>query len=218
MGKKKKNRRIKISRAFGSAHDDESETEVEVANEEDNMTAVAKSDDSIEELEGSEVVEALKAEVQENHEKYLRALADFENFKRHATKQRADLLKYQGEAIFLSLLDIVDNFERALDAKQSDAEQLRAGLEIIYNQLVELMSRHEVRGDSAVGQKFDPQMHEALSIAPTSEVEPGVVLDQLKKAYFYKDKLLRPAQVVVAAEPASKETEEQAEDSRTSEQ
>jgi molecular chaperone GrpE len=158
------------------------------------------------EASGDEIVkelrlecEALRQEAKDNYEKYLRSLADFDNFKRRSLKDRSDLLKYQGESIFTDMLEVVDNFERALGSEDSEPPQFREGIELIHRQLVEVLSKYDVRGETSVGELFDPTKHSALSQIPVSDAEPGTVLSELKKAYFYKDKLIRVAEVTVAA-------------------
>ncbi|MCB0338695.1 MAG: nucleotide exchange factor GrpE [Bdellovibrionales bacterium] len=136
-----------------------------------------------------------------NHEKYLRALADFENYKRRAIKERSELVKYQGERIFQDLLEMVDNFERALQSADSDPGQLKTGLEMVYKSLIDVFTKYEVRAESAVGENFDPNKHSALGQVVVDDTSPGTIVSELKKAYFYKDKLIRVAEVVVAKEP-----------------
>ncbi len=156
----------------------------------------------------------LKAEIEENRDKYLRALAEFENYKKRALKERSELLKYQGERIIFDLLEVLDNLEWALSHPTADAEKLKAGLELIHKLFVDVLGRWEIRASSAVGKDFDPVQHQAISKVAVDDSKPGTVLSELKKAYYYKDKLLRPGDVVVAvgkeaaAESASAATEE----------
>ena len=158
----------------------------------------------------------LKAEALESHEKYLRTLADLENFKRRAMKERSDLLRYEGEKILLELLEVVDNFERALQNIDADPTQVKNGVELIYRGLLGILDRFGVRPKPAIGKPFDPNEHNALSRQEVGDgVEAGLVMHELKKAYFYKDKLLRPAEVVVgvAAEVQNGEDTEGKEES-----
>ena len=136
----------------------------------------------------------------ESHEKYLRALADFDNFKKQKIKERSDMLKYQGEAIFTDLLEVVDNFERALQSADSHPEQFKSGVQLISKMLGDILAKHGVLAESAIGEKFEPLKHHALSQTYSPDASPGSVIEELKKAYFYKDKLIRIADVVVAAE------------------
>lgn len=161
-----------------------------------------------EELERARELNArLEAEVAEAKDKYLRALAEIENYKKRVQRERSELLKYQGEALLLDILPAVDNFELALQHKDADADKLRAGIELIHKMLVDGLQKWGVRPESALGKPFNPQIHSALSRVAVDDAPPGTVVNELRKAYFYKDKLLRPAEVVVsAARDASAET------------
>lgn len=144
-----------------------------------------------------------ESSLKEAQEKYLRALADFENFKKRSMKERSDLLKYQGERVFIDLLEVVDNLDRALEAANSyelteDGKKLREGVELIQRMFLQVLKKWEVRGEGAVGDPFDPQKHEAISQMPSAEFAPGMVMNELEKTYFYKEKLIRPGKVVVA--------------------
>ncbi len=142
---------------------------------------------------------SLEKELRDTQEKYLRSLADFENHRKRALKERSELVKYQGEAIFRDLLEVVDNFDLALSHLDCDAQQMRKGIEMIHQMFSAFLSKWEVKGVSSVGQNFDPSAQNAISTAPAVEgLEPGQVVAELKKAYFYKDKLIRPGDVIVA--------------------
>lgn len=143
----------------------------------------------------------LQAEVAENKDKHLRALAEFENFKRRSQKERSEIIKYQGERIIADLLDVLDNLEWALSHSSAEPDKLKAGIELIHKMFVDVLGRWEIRGESAVGKDFDPTNHQALSKVYVEGTSPGKIVSEFKKAYFYKDKLLRPGNVVVAAEP-----------------
>lgn len=145
-------------------------------------------------------LEAALREAGDFKDKYLRALAEFENYKKHTLKERSELLKYQGERIFVDLLEVLDNLELALLHAQADPAKLRSGLELIHKQFVDVLSKWEVRAESAVGKQFDPARHSAISRAEVDHASPGSVISELKKPYLYKDKLLRFGEVVVAAE------------------
>ncbi len=159
-----------------------------------------------------------ESSLKEAQEKYLRALADFENFKKRSMKERSDLLKYQGERVFIDLLEVVDNLDRALEAANSyeltqDGQKLREGVELIQRMFLQVLKKWEVRGEGAVGEPFDPQKHEAISQMPSAEFAPGVVMNELEKTYFYKDKLVRPGKVVVAMAAPTEGTESSSEKS-----
>lgn len=142
----------------------------------------------------------LQAELAEYKDKYLRTLAEVENVRKRATKERSELLRYQGEAAFKDLLEVVDDLERALAAGGS-AEVVVKGVEMIRSKFLTVLGKWEIRALEAKDKEFDPTFHEALSKVPTNDSKPGVVLQELRRGYMYRDRLLRPAQVIISAEP-----------------
>lgn len=144
-------------------------------------------------------MEKLESEIKEYKDKYLRALAELENYKKRALRDRSELLKYQGDSIFLDFLPVLDSLELALQHSEAEPEKLKSGVALIHKMFLDVLSKWQVRGESAIGKGFDPQIHSALSTVPTADTAPGTVINELRKAFFYKDKLLRPAEVVVAA-------------------
>jgi molecular chaperone GrpE len=144
-------------------------------------------------------IEALKAEVADLKDKYLRALAESKNTVMRAQKDRTELLKYEGEKIFRDIVEVADNLERALSHSGEDAAKIKDGLSIVNKQLLDTLSKWGVVAEDSKGKPFSPERHFALSKVVTTEQAPGTIVDQLVKPYFYKDKLLRPGQVVVAA-------------------
>lgn len=134
---------------------------------------------------------------------YLRA--EFDNYKKHALKERSDLLKFGSERVVRDLLDVMDNFERALQAKPAvDAtaeamlQTMHQGLELIAKEFKEVMTKHGVQEVPSQGMPFDPTVHEALSSEPSSTVPEGHIARVFKKPYKLYDKLVRVGQVVVA--------------------
>ena len=148
----------------------------------------------------------LENEVKENYDKYLRAMAELENFKKRAVRERAEILKYSGENLARDLLEIADNFQRAFAQNLPDGnEEFLKGFRLIYDRLMAILEQHQIRGESALGGMFDPNKHQALASVQTSDHPPGTIIEEFKRAYFLKDKLLRPAQVVVTAAQADAE-------------
>ncbi|MCB0330509.1 MAG: nucleotide exchange factor GrpE [Bdellovibrionales bacterium] len=170
------------------------------------------ADDSAQGSSGNSEPGASTEQVRELQEKYLRALADFDNYKKRAVKERSDLLKYQGERVFIDLLEVIDNFDRALEASSNyelseDGKQLQEGISLIHRQFLQVLEKWQVKGESALGEPFDPNKHEAISQMPSDDFPSGSVMNELEKAFYYKDKLLRPAKVVVATGPAAAKAE-----------
>ncbi|WKZ57387.1 MAG: nucleotide exchange factor GrpE [Bdellovibrionota bacterium] len=168
----------------------------------------------------------LEQQLSTEHDNYLRALAELENYRRRAMKERSELLKYQGERVFADLIEVVDNFELALkhaeaaESDQSKAVEFRKGVELIHKMFLDILARWEVRAESGVGKEFDPARYEAISKVAVDDAKPGTIVNELKKAYLYKDKLLRVGSVVVAAareesNPAEEKAAETAEPEST---
>ena len=139
-----------------------------------------------------------RAETKENYDKYLRALAELENYKKRVVKERSELLKYQGDRIFVDILDVVDDLDRAMDHLDADPQQLKSGIELIHKRFIDVLSKWDVRGETAVGKEFNPTFQSAISKIKSPNVAPGTIVGELKKTYFYKDKLIRHGEVVVA--------------------
>ena len=140
--------------------------------------------------------ETLEVQLIEAQDRYLRLAADFENFKRRALKEQSEVLKYQGEKIVVDMLEVLDNLELALTHSSASQETLKTGLEMVLKLFIEKLNKWQIRGESSVGAKFDPQKHAAISRVPGAE--SGVIVGELKKPYYYKDKLIRCGEVIVA--------------------
>ena len=144
--------------------------------------------------------EALAKELAETKDRYIRLMADFENFKKRTLKEQSELLKYQGERLVVDLLEVLDNLELALAHSSAEYDKLKAGLDMVHKMFVESLGRWEIRGEASMGKDFDPHKHSAISRVPGNSAKPGTIVGELKKPYFYKDKLIRVGEVVVATE------------------
>src|SRR5215203_1022686 len=152
-----------------------------------------------------EQLEELKqraAKADENWERLLRSTADFDNFKKRASREKQDAIKYANEGLLQKLIPVLDNFDMAQSAAQTAAteavQSLQTGVTMIYQQFKNLLAEAGVEEIDATGQKFDPNLHEAVSQKETDEMAEGQVVQQLRKGYKLRDRLLRPASVVVA--------------------
>jgi Molecular chaperone GrpE (heat shock protein) len=153
--------------------------------------------------DASSEIQKLQEQADKFKNEYLYLRAEFENYKRNAIKERADLLKFGPERLVRDLLEVADNFERALST-QVTPETLgtfKQGVEMTAADLKNLLQRHNVVEVPTEGAAFDPSIHEALSSEPTDAVAPGHISKVFKKAYKLHDKVIRPAQVVVARKP-----------------
>ena len=173
-----------------------------LVDDESELSADEESEVSSRDSSSMEVVNRLKAELQELSDKHLRLLAEFDNYKKRALKERSELLKYQGEGLLRDILEVVDNLERAVQFSDADPSNIKSGLELTLKSFIETLSRWDVRSESTVGKPFDPNIQSALSRVPGQDVDIETVIEELKKPYFYKDKLLRAGEAVVAAPAA----------------
>ncbi|GAW28057.1 MAG: nucleotide exchange factor GrpE [Bacillota bacterium] len=142
-------------------------------------------------------INQLEQQLAEEKNARLRALADLENFRRRARQEREELLKYEAEGLITALLPVIDNFERALAATGEEG-QLRQGVEMIYRQLMEVLTRAGLTPMECQGQEFDPHLHQAVMQVPTEEQPENTIVDVYQKGYYLKDKVIRPAMVTVA--------------------
>jgi len=148
---------------------------------------------------------AAAAELAELKDRHLRLAADFENFRRRTLKERQDLLNYSNENLVKELLPIVDNLERAVgharkEEQRSDSDNLLQGVELTYRSLQQILARIGVVEIAALGQPFDPQIHEAVRRVPSADKPANTVVEIYQKGYMLKDRMLRPAMVAVATE------------------
>jgi molecular chaperone GrpE len=159
-------------------------------------------------LEQFQELQTKAAKADENWEKYVRAVADLDNYKKRAARERSDAIKYANEALIEKLLPIVDNFEAALAAANApqggsgaNIDSLKMGINMIYTQLKSFLTDSGVEEIDAAGKPFDPNLHEAVSQQATEDAPEGQVVQQMRKGYRYRDRLIRPAMVVVAKKP-----------------
>ena len=148
----------------------------------------------------SEKAAALEQEIEKLKKDRAYLMADFDNFRKHAIRERSDLQKYSGERLAVELLNVIDNFERALavEVTVENVASFRQGIQLIMAELKSTFEKFEIREVESVGLAFDPRVHEAVASEETSNVPAGHVARVFRKAYKYHDKILRPAQVVVA--------------------
>lgn len=138
---------------------------------------------------------------------YLYLRADFDNYKKASIRERSELAKYGAERVVVDLLDLLDNFDRALSLELTPENMgsFKEGMTLTRNEFQKILSKFGVSAVDCEGQPFDPTVHEALSSEATDSVPPGHITKVFKKAYKLHDKLIRPAQVIVAKEAAQKE-------------
>jgi molecular chaperone GrpE len=155
-----------------------------------------------------EELKARATKADEYWDRLLRTTADFDNFKKRAARERQDAIKFANESLMQRLITILDNFEMAQAASQARAadslKSLQEGIAMIYQQLRNALTEAGLEELDASGKPFDPNFHEAVSQQESVEVPEGHVLQQLRKGYKLRERLLRPASVIVARTPATK--------------
>ncbi|MCU0786140.1 MAG: nucleotide exchange factor GrpE [Verrucomicrobia bacterium] len=153
-----------------------------------------------------EELKARAAQADDFWDRLLRATADFENFKKRAARERQDAVKYASEALIQKLISVLDNFDMAQAAAQSGPAQgtqsLQAGIAMIQQQFKSVLAEAGVEEVDATGKPFNPNLHEAVSQQETADIPEGHVIQQLRKGYKLRERLLRPATVIVAKTPA----------------
>ncbi|MES2768456.1 MAG: nucleotide exchange factor GrpE [Bdellovibrionota bacterium] len=172
----------------------------EEVNEEQKLSEQMKKDDPASEL---------KAQNEKLLNDMLYLKADFENYKKRMIKERSDVMKYGSENLIVSLLDLLDNFERAMSMEitPENVKSFSDGINMISSEFKNVLNRFGVTEVKALGQNFDPSHHEAMGTEPTDEYKPGTISKVFTKPYKLHDRLIRPGKVIIAQE-AKQETNE----------
>lgn len=150
---------------------------------------------------------AKAAKAEENWDKYVRAYADLENYRKRTARELQDVRRYANEDLLGRLIPVLDNLDAALsatgNAETASFESLKSGLGMVYSQFKGVLREAGLEEIDAAGKTFDPSLHEAVSQRETADVPEGQVVQQLRKGYKLKDRLIRPATVIVARKPAA---------------
>jgi molecular chaperone GrpE len=178
------------------AESDEAKTVEEVKEEEPEC----------EEKTVDELIIEKEARINELEDRNLRLAAEFENFRKRSARQYQDIIKNANADIISRILEVVDNFERALEAAKdnSECEALLAGAEMINQQLVDILKKEGLNVIPAVGEPFDPNLHEAMMQTPSDEFDEGIIISEMTRGYKLHDKVLRFSKVVVSSGPTEK--------------
>ena len=153
----------------------------------------------VKELEAK--IEELNIEKAELNDKFLRLYSEFENYRKRVTQEKIDLINTASEKVIVNLLPVIDDYERAIAAneKVDDINSIKDGFTLIYNKLLQLLKRFDVKEIDAIGKDFDTDFHEAVTRFPAQkEEDKGKVIDVTEKGYMLKDKVIRFSKVVVA--------------------
>src|ERR1700746_3879990 len=173
--------------------------------EEMNSSAQAKQPSAAvgSDADPEDALAGLQADLDRFRDLALRSQADFENFRKRAAREKADAVKYANSSLLQRLVSILDNFELGLAAAKTESEQspIHSGRVLFQKQLNDLLEENGLQTIEAEGKKFDPNLHEAIAHEPSGSAE-GTVIRQGRRGYRFKDRLLRPARVVVSSGPA----------------
>jgi molecular chaperone GrpE len=146
----------------------------------------------------SSEIERLKGELRHEHEMYLRALADFDNYRRRVERDRASAARSGQREILVSLLEVLDSFDLALRHGSNVPSSVSEGLQALHRKFLGLLEAHGVTPLKTLGETFDPQLHEAVGSAESDQYAPGAVAEEVQRGYRWGEELLRPARVRVA--------------------
>ena len=145
-------------------------------------------------------LEATQEALEKEKKEYLFLMAEFDNYRKRVTKEKAEIIKNGAEKVLAGLLPIVDDFERGLKAtaNSDNADSVREGMELIYNKLIKFLESNGVKAMDSTGKDFDAELHEAIASIPApSEDLKGKVIDTTQTGYTINDKVLRHAKVAV---------------------
>ena len=150
------------------------------------------------EADGPAELEAARAEAAANYDRYVRAVAELDNYRKRTVRMRAEARDETLRDVLLQVAPILDNLRRALRQETQEAELLQQGVELICGQFNDVLKGYGLAEIEAVGQPFDPEVHEALAEVPDDEHAPGTVIEEMEKGYKLNDKVVRYARVVVS--------------------
>jgi molecular chaperone GrpE len=153
-----------------------------------------------EKLETEDELEGLRTEIQEQKDKYLRLFAEFDNFKRRNAKERIELIQTAGKEVIVSLLDVLDDCDRAEKQLQQsrNIDEVREGVQLVFNKLRSVLQSRGLRPMESIHTEFDVEKHEAISEIPAPSPDlKGKVLDEVIRGYYLNDKIIRFAKVIV---------------------
>jgi molecular chaperone GrpE len=158
--------------------------------------------------DGDDSMATMQADLDRFRDLAARSQADFENYKKRCAREKDDAIKYANTSLLERLVPIVDNFELGLEAARGQGEKspIYSGMKMVLKQLEDFLVANGLQPIEAVGQKFDPNLHEAIAHEPSDEAAEGTVTRQTRRGYRFKDRLLRPSSVAVSSGP--KESDE----------
>jgi len=157
-----------------------------------------------------EEIEKLQEEANSYKDRWLRAAAEFENFRRRNEKDRIDWIKNANKDLILELINVYEHLEMAMKSADTDQvpENFRKGIVMVHDQLKDLLKKYGLKRIHAVGEEFDPQYHQAIICTPKEGFDDNIIFDCIQSGYILNDKVIRPARVAVAKAPEEEIDEE----------
>ncbi len=164
---------------------------------------------TVEELQAE--IERLRAELAEEHERYLRAVAELQNYRRRVTREQQEKARYAGQDVLEQILPVMDNLRRILEHEEAaGSDEFARGVRLVIEEFFRVLDRMGVTVIDSAGEQFDPAVHEAVAMAETVEAPEGTVVAVDSPGYRLHDRCLRPARVVVATAPGDPQGEDSA--------
>ena len=198
MSKKKKE-----SSVVDEAVEDVVEVDSAISTDEDENKIIEEDRADIDPTEALEKdLQETKVQLAEQKDKFVRLQAETDNFRKRLSREKDEFSQYANERLFKALIPIFDNFERALEDPSNDTKSLKEGLDMILNQFSSFLKKEKVEPIKAIGKKFDPAIHEALTSEVSDDHEEDTVISQFVKGYTINNRVLRPAQVVISKKPS----------------
>ena len=196
-----KKKHIKIEDGNTEAEEAKAEAKAEEAKVEEKAPEETEKEAPAEETAGEEKTgeaeAAEKAAAEAESERYMRLMAEFQNYKKRAAKEKTDTLQYANEKIVSDLLPVIDNFERALATETDDLEGYAKGMQLIFEQFKKALENAGLEEIKAEDEVFDPNVHNAVMAENVEDKEDGVITKVLQKGYKLRDKVVRPSMVAV---------------------
>lgn len=160
-----------------------------------------------EEKHESKELDNIKKQLEEQKDKYLRLLAEFDNFRKKTQKDIAMERKYANEMLILELIDVLESLERGLEnsKKSENKDKLIEGIQLAYKQFKNVLEKHGLKAIKAVGERFDPYKHEVVMLTENDEHEEGIIMEEFAKGYMLNDKVIRCSKVRVSKKKEAKE-------------
>jgi molecular chaperone GrpE len=178
---------------------EESESQITDEKQEEEIKSAEANEKSEIEI-ANEKISELATQVKELEDKFLRKVAEFENYKRRAENDQFNLITYGAESFIVKLLPVIDDFERSLQHidTANDSDSIKKGIKLVYDKLIKVLDEQGIKKMESVGKPFNVDYHDALMQRKDENVEPHTVLDEIEPGYIYREKVIRHAKVIVS--------------------